>query len=450
MFPSHFFFYIVIIASSIIISQVFNVKDKYSDYNTVVLNQIAGIILNTKSFLYDFKQFYSTGYTDFSNYHLISHYLTLADIECLMYDKNALDTCSSYHINDVSVPTNITNQTLQKYTCLNREYGDNNEQCKVRILNYDYFFNRTCINLVFTEIHKMNDTQFLVSIKNDMAAHLLMLLRPVYVTTSMSYMYRVVYENNPTHYSLSENCPRNYTSTDEGLNVIIEKVDEEKVYANKHLFDIDKIKDYEVKNAKIDCTNAKGVNEYTADELISSGGESFPCALTVYYLSLIGKVPSISIDLTNSLTVYFDIDTTTMGNNKQLFELRRSVDGTQRVCKNISVTLVNESIKNLYIKLNEMGSMTYTFALPSEHNVFKIFITYSLDMIQVYAFYDRHADAKAFKYALYETSVVSSWSIKDINSAVSAYDCAVPVSVLHANSFNIPSYYHVATTMKLI
>jgi hypothetical protein len=349
----------------------------------------------------------------------------------------------------VSVPTSIANPSLERYTCVNREYGDNNEQCKVRILNYDYVFNRTCINLVFTEIKKISDTQFLTSIKNDMSAYLLMLLRPMYVTTSMSYMYRVVYGKNEIHYNKDANCPRNYNSTKDVLKIIIEKVEDDKIYAKNLLTDIDKIRVFEIKNAKVDCTKVQRVDEYETN-FVDTGREAFPCALSVYYLSIIGKVPGISVDLTNSMTVYFDIDVSNMSGQNRMFELRRSVDGTQRVCHTITMDLVNGAEPHLNITLNEMSSMTHTFYLPTEQKVFKIFVTYSLDMIQVYAFYDRKLDSRAFNYTLFETSLVSSWSIKDINEAINKYNCAVPPTVMHANSFNIPSYYHVATSMKLI
>lgn len=451
MFPSHFLFYVVIIVACITISQIFTVQDKYSDYNTVVLNQIVGIILKTKRFLYDFKEFYSSGAIDFEKYNLINHYLTLADIECLMNDNNTLDACSSYHVNDVSVPTNITNPSLEKYTCVNREYGDNNEQCKVRILNYDYVFNRTCINLVFTEIQKIGGGRFVVTIKNDMSAYLLMLLRPVYVTTSMSYLYKVIYEKNQIHYNVRANCPRKYTSTGDAVKLIIEKVEENQMYANKSLIDIDKIKDFEIKSAKADCTKIQGLVVYDESDIISVGNDAFPCALTVYYLSLSGKAPGIPVDLTNSMTVYFDIDISNMKDLTKMFELRRSSEGTQHVCKTIAVELVNNgSEPHLNIILNEMSSMTHTFYLPTERKAFKIFVTYSLDMIQVYSFYDRTEDSKAFQYELFNTSLVSSWSIKDVNAAVALYNCAVPMTSMHANSVNIPSYYHLATAMKLI
>lgn len=448
MFPSHFMFYILIIVLSIIISQLFVVKDQYSDYNTVVLNQLASVVLNTKNILYDFKDFYASGSIDFSQYHLVSHYLTISDIECIMNETNAIQTCSSYNINDISVPTSITNIVFKKYACTDREYGTNNEQCKIRILNYDYVFNRTCLNMVVNTIKKLDVNKFLVTFKNDLSAQLFMLLRPMYLTTSMSYMYKVKYENNPIHYNTNNNCPRNYTSTDSLFNLIIEKVDDEKIYPNKFLLDIDRIRDYEVRNANTVCSDVIDVTQYLQKDgnmTDSIGNTSFPCSINVYYLSL-DQRSKISADLTNSMTLFFNINTAEMGASKKMFEMRRSSEGTQQVCKTFAVTLVNDAIKYLSITLNEMSSLTYVFVLPTEHTIFDIFVTYSINMIQIYCFYG----SDSFKYEIYETSLVSSWSIKNINEASSYYKCSVPPAALPANSYNIPSFYDVVTKMKLI
>jgi hypothetical protein len=441
---------VLIIIVSVLISQLFTTRDKYTEYNSVVINQVAGAIINQKNELYHFKEFYSSGNINFTKYQLINHYLTLEDIDCI--NQKQINECASFNVNDVSTPINLSNPVFQKNTCNQIEYGSNNEFHKIRILNYDYALNRSCINIIIEEIKILDTDKFLLTIKNDKAAQLLMLLKPYYITASMSYLYKILYENNQIHYNDSNNNPRKYNSENFTLYLIVEKVNIDSIYSTKYLIDINKIKSHENIGSKIECTNQSSEpNEYVMKNIVDYEVKdtAFTCSLTCYFLTLMQQTNHIIIELTNSISIYFNIDTS-YNQNIDLYEIRRSAVGSQSVCKTFTVKLLNDTYKYINIILDEMPSLTYTIRLPNIDNSYKVFITYTLDKIQAYVFFESESRVKSFIHHVFDTNLVSSWSIKDVSDSINVYKCALPVECKPATSLCIPSFYDVVTSMKLL
>lgn len=459
----YFFVYLAIIIACVVSAPFVHFwlhgyrADTFTDYNAVVLNQVASVIIGQKNETYPFKNFYSTGNVDFSTYNLINHYLSLADIEC-MTSNRPIDTCSSLQVNDVSIPRKLDNPRFSRFICTNQEYGlldTGNNMYKVRMLNYEYTFHRTCINIVINNIETIGN-RLLLDIKNDMSAQLLVLLRPQFITTSMSYLYKVVYENDPFYYGPNANSPRNYNSTAVSMNLLLEKVTDQRMYATQFLIELQDIHRYEDLTKDIKCSDVKTVVEYVEQEQFvqhTPPPDSYSIAMTVYHHRLVGKMSTVSIDLTNSITLYFDIDlanTEKFMTDMVMFHMQRSAAGKPDVCKAMSIKLRNDAIKCVNIVLNEMSSLTYTFEFPTESKKFRMFMVYTLDLIIVCAFYTRSNGVNAFKYAIYDTSVISSWSLTDISAATRDYVCALPSAAAPATSHCIPTFYDMLTSMNII
>ena len=452
--------YIAIIIVCVIITPYIHFKlhgykaDTFKDYNTVVLGKVAGTIIEQKNNAYGFNNFFSSGNIDFSQNNLINHNLSLADIACITSDT-PLNTCNSLQINDVSIPRTIENPRYSRFVCSNREYGlidTGNNMYKVRILNYDYLFNRCCINLVINNVETVGN-RILLRIKNDMAAQLLVMLRPQFITMSMCYLYKVIYENDPFYYGPNTNSPRHYNSTHDDLNLLLEKNSDDRVYAQTLLIDLQDIHKYEDLTKDIKCSKAKMAVEYTNQEHIAQHTPTFMTAVTVYHHRLVGKMPMVSVDITNSMALYFDIDLRDMERFKTdttLFHMMRSATGKANVCKTIAIKIRNDAIKCVNIILDEMSALTYTFELPTESMQFKMFVLYTLDLIIVCAFYLRGNGVQAFKYVMYDTSIISSWSLSDIAAATRTYKCALPTAAEPATSYCIPTFYDMLSKLQLI
>ena len=463
MIPSpYFYIYLAIIVMCVLLTPYVHFllhgyrADTFIDYNTAVLNQVAGVIIGKKNDAYAFRSFYSNESVNFSEYQLVNHYLSLADIEC-MTSEHPFDTCSSLQVNDVSIPRTLDNPRFSRHVCSNLEYGlldTKDNMYKVRILNYDYTFQRACINLVVNKVETVG-TGVLLSVKNDLAAQLLVLLRPQFITTNMTYLYKVSYKADPFYYGPNANSPRNYSSAGVNLNLLLEKVTDDRVYATKFLVDLSDTSKINQVNKDVKCSDVKTTVQYVEQEQFvryNTPPESFSAAFTVYHHRLMGKMSS-SIDLTNSMALYFEIDLTNQEkfhSDAVLFNVMRSASGKSDVCKTMSVKMRNDSIKCVNIVLNEMSSLTYTFEFPDESRKFKMVVVYTLDLIIVCAFYMRANGVNAFKYAMYDTSVVSSWSITDIASATREYSCALPPDAAPATSYCIPTFYDMFSSMKLI
>lgn len=459
----YFFAYLAIIIACVALTPLVHFwlhgyrADTFADYNTAVLNQVAGVVIHKKNEAYPFKDFYSTGNVDFSEFNLVNNYLSLADIECITSDRS-LNTCGSLQVNDVSIPRKLDNARFSRFVCTNQEYGlldTGNNMYKVRILNYDYTFHRTCINLVINKAETVVGPRVLLSIKNDMAAQLLVLLRPQFLTTNMSYLYKVVYANDPLYYGSSVNSPRSYTSTAAGLNLLLEKVEDASVYATKFLIGLEDIHRYEDLTKDTKCSDVKtAVVEYVEQEQFVqyiAPPESYPVAMTVYHHRLVGKMPAMSINLTNSLALHFEIDlanTDKFKTDTVMFHMRRSAAGKPDVCKAMEVKLRNDAIKCVNINLGV--SLTYTFEFPTESKTFRMILVYALDLIIVCAFYTRSNGVGAFKYAMYDTSVISSWSLADISEATHKYGCGLPPAAEPATSSCIPTFYDMLTSLQII
>lgn len=412
--------------------------DNYTEYESLVVNQYAGEILAKKNKFYSFKEFYSSGNIELSNYNLLNHYLSLVDIACLTSEDKDVDTCASLHINDM---TSIANVYNKKIACNVKEYGNSNKLAKVRVLNYDYIFKRACVNVSIKSIKLIENNKYLLSLKNDAAVHTLMLLRPMYLTTSLSYLYQINYDTDRIYYNEDSNNPKMYKSYLPSFNIIVNKVTNNAMYNTDNLINIDQIFEFEARNMNKQCS----IETFTEEKC-------FPASFTLYYLDLFEKIADVNIDITNSMTMYFSLDTNTKSSNSVLYEIRRSSPGSSVVCKAFEVRYMNdENIKYLSITLNNMNSMTYIIKLPDAVTTFDIFICYSLDIIQAYAFYkDCDCNKYSYNYALFETSLVSSWSTTDIAKYIDLYKCKLPAIVFPANSLSIPSMYELATKMKLI
>lgn len=440
MLKTYFFGYILIILTCVVIAYVFRDVDNYTDYHTTVLNQVANIIISKKNDIYNFKEFYSSGNIDFSQYSLVHHYLSLSDIECITSENETL-SCSSMKINDISINKHLNYYKHNKYVCTNREYSENNESYNVRILNYDYVFNRTCLNMMLESIETLENDRYLLTFKNNPSVHIFMLTRPLYITTSMSYLYKVIYENNPIHYSASINNPRNYTSSATYFNVLVEKVKDPIIYDVSNLYEISNIQQFETES-DLKCSEVPIVVPNTTFD-------SFSCAVTTYYLSIVDKTKNLLTDLTNAFTLYFKINVDSLETGHILFELRRSSIGTSNICKTFTVKLTKESSNYISIILNEMNSMTFSFELNKITNIYDIFIMYSLDMIHVYTFYEYDDGIKHIDHYQYDTNVMSSWSHSDIDKAVSLYKCRTPILDNKDITYCVPFMYDIAIKMKL-
>lgn len=444
-------------------------KDAFGQdhYNSVVLNQLADEIIKSKNILYNFKEFYSSSNIDFTKYGLLNHFLSLADIHCITDSSQpSLLSCSSLQINDVSVPFNIVIKNTEKFVCNTREYGSIDDTkstiSKVRILNHNYSVLRSCLNMTINKIEKLAEDKLLLKVKNDKAAYMFILLRPSYITTSMGYLYKVLYQNDPIYYGTETNNLRNYHSIKMELTILVTKVTNEKMYTTSLLFNLDEIKKYSNGGIQddIQCKpivfqeslpRLPSVSYAVQDGKMASDAETFNVPLTVYYNKLVEKTQSVSVDLTNAMSLYFKVDLSTY-NEEALFSIARSALGKPDVCRTMSIKITNDSFRSMNITLNESPSLLYVFEFPklSEASAFDVFVTYTLDCIMVYAAYTNDMMENHFKYQVFDTAVISSWSITDISHAIQRYKCEMPLGLNPASSFCIPSYMDVFSKMNLI
>lgn len=440
-------------------------RDAFTENQATVLNALANQIIAKKNTLYNMSSFYTSGSPDIdlTPFNLVYHSLSLADIECITSEKE-IDSCASYSINDVSIPRPLTTLShLQSFTCGNRELGNVDSRTnifKVRILNYEYTFQRSCLQATFTRSERQTtDDGVYIQLRNNKSAQLFVLLRPMFVTTNMGYLYEVLYDENPIYYNYNQNSVRIYNSqSDLGVNIRLRKVTNKDMYITGGLIDIYNAFAYDAENASEDCNSLQILNTspgVSQEDRTPSDATPFNMGLTLYYVKLAGKRDTVQFDITNSMTLFFDVDfdKSAFASGSTVFNIVRSAIHNSNVCRSFDVRSVTTgqraSTRNFIIQLNATSSMSYVFEFPQSINKFKVFITYTVDAINVLASYVE-SNQPQFKFQSFKTFVISSWSTSDITDAIRTYGGGMPSQFSPLTNFSVPTYLEIVESMKAI
>lgn len=401
--------------------------------------------------------------TDEQRAELVFFYFTILDTLCTATDRAIIDSvssqlCEGYPINTLTRPTDLPSQVVST-PCSSVEATQppaSESAPRVRVLSHDYDFAKSCLrlpNITVTQPNPNAPNRLKLTMQLGDAgtsdgnlaresAVRVVLLRPQFVTCSMSYLYAVSYIASD-YAADADNSMVNFNSdTATRLVMCLDRVTDPKIYMDDSLFSLKEVTASLVSEAAVNCNDTRLDGPLTSGFALRQAAATH-LTLTFYYLVLRSRVNAV-IPRSHAASLLFrNVQTTT---NSALFSFTNTLN-TPGSFGRLNIAFSSSS-RELALSLN--GTTKASVAVPSGVPAFDAIVVLSTDMAVLYASWPSSSGRRMVqKTAFLSTSSFVNVSVDAFDGAAGAQNCALGLPEAGNTTCVVPSMLHAVRALGI-
>lgn len=366
------------------------------------------------------KWFYSSGESSVvssaKKSELVFFYFTILDTLCNTIETSKVQSistrlCDSYNINTMSMPRDL-GPSISSTSCNTVELAQQPtsiESALLRIHNHDYVLSKSCLRLPSCVVERKTNTRYRIIISGlkglDVMAELarestnrLVLMRPLFLTSSMSYLYAINYDADVYKSETAGSTIVDFdNSVAERLVIYVDKMSNKKIYETSNMQEISAVYEAEV-HGTADCSQViKDLDlsdPYITFEQRLNEVPPVTLTITAYYLTLRNRITTY---MQRSQTASLIFSNVLTADSKVLLTYDNAVPNAFQ-----GLTVRYDAAKRVFqstLKTNNNNNPgAIEIPVPADITKFGVILTYTTDTVIVYMMWQSPTGQRGIKH----------------------------------------------------